>query len=216
MTVSGNALSVVGDSTANGSTTAVGTGNGAPAQDPVVQATSGKNGILSGNQSVLDVTAPVTVSGNALSVVGDSTANGSTTVLGGPGCPCTPGAPVTPITPVIPATPGLPVIPATPGLPAHTLVPTAPGLPVHALVPTAWTDHAAATTGRSGGRGTAMAAGRSLASTEAGDRGTVSLRASTGALDSTGADGLGMLLLAAAVLLTTSGLLIARRRSSRR
>ncbi len=35
--------------------------------------TSGEDGILSGNQVLADVNAPVTVSGNAVSVIGDST-----------------------------------------------------------------------------------------------------------------------------------------------
>ncbi|WP_461162822.1 chaplin family protein, partial [Sinomonas notoginsengisoli] len=61
---------------------------GAGAASATDQHSSGQYGILSGNQSAASVTAPVTVSGNALSVVGDSTANGSTTAVGtGNGAP---------------------------------------------------------------------------------------------------------------------------------
>ena len=73
VTVTGNAISVVGDSgSANGSSGPVGSGFGAnPASGPV---TSGSDGTGSGTQVAPVVAVPVTVTGNSLSVIGDPTA----------------------------------------------------------------------------------------------------------------------------------------------
>ena len=77
ITVTGNAVSVIGDSTVVGAAPAPATApaatTAAPAEAPT---TSGEDGIASGNQAVADVVAPVTVSGNAVSVIGDSTVVG--------------------------------------------------------------------------------------------------------------------------------------------
>jgi hypothetical protein len=68
ITVSGNAISVIGDSSSEGSSFegSSGSGEGGSAT------TSGKDGILGGTQIVGDAFAPITVSGNAISVAGDS------------------------------------------------------------------------------------------------------------------------------------------------
>ena len=87
ITVSGNAVSVIGDSTvvntAPAPAPAVAT-TVAPSEGPI---TTGEGGILSGNQILASVTAPITVSGNAVSGIGDSTvvggSQGATTGNGG-------------------------------------------------------------------------------------------------------------------------------------
>ena len=48
--------------------------------------TSGKDGIAGGTQVVGDVNAPITVSGNAISVAGDSFSGQSGTASGSIGC----------------------------------------------------------------------------------------------------------------------------------
>ncbi|MBD8540263.1 DUF320 domain-containing protein, partial [Frigoribacterium sp. CFBP 8751] len=76
VTVGGNAISVLGDSAAAAPAPAP-----APAA-PVASApatTSGDDSIGSGTQGLVDVTLPVTVGGNAISVLGDSASTGTTT-----------------------------------------------------------------------------------------------------------------------------------------
>ncbi|HWI32999.1 MAG TPA: chaplin family protein, partial [Lapillicoccus sp.] len=80
VTVGGNSVSVLGDSdSANaGNTTPAGT---QPAG--TTPTTTGDDGILGGTQAVAPITAPVTLGGNAISVLGDSdTAAGTTTPAG--------------------------------------------------------------------------------------------------------------------------------------
>ena len=77
VTVGGNAVSVVGDSRSDGSTT--GGVTGVPSSGTGGSSTSGADSVLGGTQVVAPVTAPVTVGGNAVSVVGDSRSDGSTT-----------------------------------------------------------------------------------------------------------------------------------------
>ncbi|HEX6954717.1 MAG TPA: chaplin family protein [Agromyces sp.] len=79
VTISGNAVSVIGDSESSDATTEVAAGGGEAASTEPVTVTSGEDGIGSGSQAVVDVSAPVTVSGNAVSVVGDSSSSGATT-----------------------------------------------------------------------------------------------------------------------------------------
>src|SRR3954470_12139340 len=78
VTLSGNAISVAGDSSSTGSfagQSAAGSGS----TDPGAGATtSGENGILGGTQVVPSVAAPVGATGNAISVIGDSSSGGST------------------------------------------------------------------------------------------------------------------------------------------
>lgn len=77
ITLSGNALSVIGNSKSTGSQVGA---NGAPSAgggaltggDVVGQASSGGVGIFNGNQAHAGAKAPVTVSGNAVSLIGDS------------------------------------------------------------------------------------------------------------------------------------------------
>ena len=87
VTVTDNAVSVIGDSTVVNTAPAPATAPTeatAPNEGPV---TTGEDGILSGNQVLASVTAPITVSGNAVSGIGDSTvvgrSHGTTTVKAG-------------------------------------------------------------------------------------------------------------------------------------
>lgn len=79
VTVSGNAISVLGDSSSSGTTTGApatsGTGGG--------PTTDGDDSVAGGSQVITGVDVPVTVSGNAISVIGDSTTSDSSTA--GPG-----------------------------------------------------------------------------------------------------------------------------------
>ena len=68
VTLGGNAISLIGDSSSSDATTAVSSGDAA---EPVA-VTSGDDGIGSGTQALIDVSVPVTVGGNAISVIGDS------------------------------------------------------------------------------------------------------------------------------------------------
>ncbi|WP_166979701.1 LPXTG cell wall anchor domain-containing protein [Paramicrobacterium fandaimingii] len=84
ITVNGSAVSVVGDSTTSGAATTVDT-EGA-VTEPVADSgsqSSGDDSVLGG--SVVDgpVDAPVTANGNAISVIGDSTTSGASTVSEG-------------------------------------------------------------------------------------------------------------------------------------
>ncbi|MDJ0377574.1 chaplin family protein [Cryobacterium sp. PH31-L1] len=78
ITLTGNAISVLGDSSAGQSspTTPATTDAAAAGLAPT---TSGADGVASGTQAVLATDAPVTVSGNAISVLGDSSSTGSDT-----------------------------------------------------------------------------------------------------------------------------------------
>ena len=76
MTVGGNAISGIGDSTSTDATTVVapGTGGGSATTD-------GSDGLLGGTQLVPDLSLPITIGGNAISVIGDSETDGSTTIV---------------------------------------------------------------------------------------------------------------------------------------
>src|SRR5689334_20499651 len=76
VTVSGNAVSVLGDSSSSGSTATAPAGGSTGSSG---SSTSGEDSIAGGNQVAVPVTAPVAVSGNAVSVLGDSSSSGSTT-----------------------------------------------------------------------------------------------------------------------------------------
>jgi hypothetical protein len=85
VTVSGNAVSVLGDSRSSHHKAVV-----RPNRDAATRAartsTSGEDSVAGGTQVVAPVTAPVTVSGNAVSVLGASRSSGSgTTVAPGAG-----------------------------------------------------------------------------------------------------------------------------------
>ena len=82
--VTGNAISVAGDSTSDGSfagQSATGSGSTDPASTGGAT-TSGDSSILGGTQVVPDVAAPVTATGDAISVIGDSSSTGSSTGTG--------------------------------------------------------------------------------------------------------------------------------------
>ena len=93
VTPTGNSISVVGDSTSSGSAT---TAPSAPA-DSGSDTTTGQDSTGGGNQLTAPAAAPVSASGNAVSVLGDSSTTGSTgagpvTPVGsGPGAPGNPG-----------------------------------------------------------------------------------------------------------------------------
>ena len=91
VTVSGNAISVLGDSSSNSATAAGASGSGSSAPSGT---TSGTDSVLGGTQVLADAGAPVTVGGNAISVVGDSSSTGSSTstpATGGSGTATTTG-----------------------------------------------------------------------------------------------------------------------------
>ncbi len=105
VTIGGNAVSVIGDSSSAGALTGVvtdGSGSGSDA------ATSGDDSILGGTQILPDLSLPVTIGGNAVSVIGDSSTDGSTTIVTpvDPGDPTDPTDPTDPADPATPATPG--------------------------------------------------------------------------------------------------------------
>ncbi|MEV7763791.1 chaplin family protein, partial [Microbacterium sp. NPDC089180] len=67
VTVGGNAVSLIGDSHSEDADTS------APAPDAApVATTDGSDGVASGNQGIISIDVPVTVGGNAVSVIGDS------------------------------------------------------------------------------------------------------------------------------------------------
>src|SRR5690606_18317983 len=77
VTVGGNAISVVGDSTTTDATT-----QSAPASsggDGVQAVTSGSDAVASGTQVVAPISVPVTIGGNAISLIGDSTTTDAVT-----------------------------------------------------------------------------------------------------------------------------------------
>ncbi|MET2011199.1 hypothetical protein ABXJ56_06580, partial [Microbacterium chocolatum] len=85
VTIGGNALSVIGDASSVDAVTE------APAAEsaPVEAVTSGQDGVGGGSQAIVDVHVPVTVGGNAVSVIGDAT-----TIDAGTGTDAASAAPV--------------------------------------------------------------------------------------------------------------------------
>jgi trimeric autotransporter adhesin len=72
VTIGGNAISILGDSESS----ATSTESAASGDSTQSASTSGEDGIASGNQVMPDVALPVTVTGNSISVIGDSSAEG--------------------------------------------------------------------------------------------------------------------------------------------
>ncbi|WP_165070217.1 chaplin family protein [Marisediminicola senii] len=110
VTVVGNAVSVVGDSTVGSPAAAapvVPAPVAAPAPAPVAAApsTSGSDSVAGGTQAVMDAAASVTVTDNAINIIGGS-------VVGEP-APAPAPAPVAPAAPVVPATPAPAAAPAS-------------------------------------------------------------------------------------------------------
>ena len=73
ITISGSGISVAGDSSSSGSSGSGSSGGSAPSGS-----TSGSDSLLGGTQGLVGLNVPVTVSGNAISVLGDSSSEGST------------------------------------------------------------------------------------------------------------------------------------------
>ena len=94
VTVGGNAVSVIGDSGTSDATTSGGTsgsgssGSGSGGSDEGGSgdvSTDGSDSVGGGNQAVIPVDVPVTVGGNAVSVIGDSHTSDATTSTGSSG-----------------------------------------------------------------------------------------------------------------------------------
>ena len=85
-----NAISVVGDSTVAPAETAAEPSS--PVREPEAPApvTSGDDSILGGTQAVVDAVIPVTVTDNAITLIGDSNSTGTT-------APSTPAVTETPV-----------------------------------------------------------------------------------------------------------------------
>ncbi|MFC9916863.1 chaplin family protein [Agromyces binzhouensis] len=172
VTIGGNAVSVIGDSHSEDATTEVTTGTGSGTE----AWTTGEDSILGGTQALVGLDAPITIGGNAVSVIGDSHSEGSTTVV-------TPGGPTDPIAPTDPVDPVDPTEPTTPGSPG---------------------DGGDSGSAGSGGSGTTVAA-----------MGTASIATGSGSLASTGLDA-GFWERLALFLLLTGGLLVGARRFAAR
>ncbi|WP_157155270.1 chaplin family protein [Diaminobutyricimonas sp. LJ205] len=85
VTLDGNAISLIGDSTANGGRAASSPTIAAPTDD--ASTTSGEDGIGSGNVVSPDVVAPVGVTGNSITLIGDSSATSSSDAVAAPVAP---------------------------------------------------------------------------------------------------------------------------------
>jgi LPXTG-motif cell wall-anchored protein len=99
VSIGGNAISILGD--------AASTGSSAPAAQEGTDGgvtTTGDDGILGGTQVVPSIALPVTVGGNAISVLGDSA------VTGGVTGPVAPTDPIAPTVPTVPGNPANPVV----------------------------------------------------------------------------------------------------------
>ena len=82
VTVSGNAISLLGDSQSTDATTANGTAPATGTQDGTGSTTTGDDGIAGGTQVQAPVQAPITLGGNAISVLGDSQSTDAGTMNG--------------------------------------------------------------------------------------------------------------------------------------
>ena len=121
VTVGGNAVSVIGDSHSEASSTGVTSGGeGSGTGDA---STSGEDSLLGGNQVMAPITAPVTVGGNAVSVVGDSTTEGGTVSPSGQHTPVDPTDLVDPTHPAGPTHPTQPSVPVGPATPTEPSIP---------------------------------------------------------------------------------------------
>ncbi|GAA1949729.1 LPXTG cell wall anchor domain-containing protein [Microbacterium aquimaris] len=135
VTVGGNAISLIGDSESTDATT--GNGGGSNGGDSI---TGGSDSILGGTQVLLPIELPITIGGNAISVIGDSETTSPTTP-GTPGDPTDPTDPTDPGTPIDPGTPAGPTTPSTPVTAASS------GSPVTAMPAAAGTTAVLAATG---------------------------------------------------------------------
>src|SRR5690606_14989864 len=76
VTIGGNAISILGDSESSGSSTATVT-DASPSAGS--SATTGEDGVASGNQVIPDIVAPIVATGNAISILGESSTEGAST-----------------------------------------------------------------------------------------------------------------------------------------
>ena len=84
----GNGISVLGDSSSSGASTSSAP---AAAPAPATVSSSGVDGVLSGTQAVAALSVPVTLTGNSVSAVGDSSSGDSSTTAPAP-APAEPAA----------------------------------------------------------------------------------------------------------------------------
>jgi hypothetical protein len=89
--VSGNAISVLGDSEQSGAT-AEAAPAAAPAETAPVATTTGSDSLLGGTQGLVNIDIPITVGGNAISVLGDSSSTGSSSESGAATTPAAPAS----------------------------------------------------------------------------------------------------------------------------
>jgi hypothetical protein len=75
VTIGGNAISILGDSESSGTTTTTGGGDAVASTGT----TSGEDAVLGGNQIAPDLVAPIVASGNSITVIGDSSTEGTNT-----------------------------------------------------------------------------------------------------------------------------------------
>ncbi|MBI5160578.1 MAG: hypothetical protein HY996_04060, partial [Micrococcales bacterium] len=94
VTVGGNAFSVLGDAGSSGSAAGPGSAGSAPSGGAGTDGsgTSGAGSVLGGSQVIAPVAAPVTVAGNAVSLLGDAASTGGLGPIGS--APSTGGTPV--------------------------------------------------------------------------------------------------------------------------
>lgn len=76
VTIGGNAISILGDSESSGTSMAATTDASSATGS---SATTGEDGIASGNQVIPDIVAPIVASGNAISILGDGSSDGTYT-----------------------------------------------------------------------------------------------------------------------------------------
>ena len=194
VTIGGNAISVLGDSSSTGTTTGTPAGGAAGVVPAAGGTTSGDDAILGGTQVVPSTTLPIDVSGNAVSVIGDSDTTGGTTGT----TPTDPATPTDPTFPVDPAEPFEPTDPVTPTVPGD--VTTTPGT-------------GTTTTGTTGAVLVTASSGRAVLGSATS---ASSVLAADSSLAYTGGDTTAPLAGALLALLAGLGLLVAARRRSAR
>src|SRR5690554_4420549 len=74
---SGNAISILGDSSTEGTSTGTTPDDGTA--EGTTAGTTGEDAIAGGNQVMPDATLPITIGGNSISIIGDSSTEGTST-----------------------------------------------------------------------------------------------------------------------------------------
>src|SRR5690606_34252194 len=82
VTLGGNAISLLGDASGGGSATASGTPASGTTAGGQEGSTVGTDGVLGGTQLLADLGVPVTLAGNAISLLGDASTDAPTTDTG--------------------------------------------------------------------------------------------------------------------------------------